>query len=290
MKPIISPLALQRSTATLSQWAAQALLGFMGTLLLIFALALQARTAVWMQSVENHILFEIPVTTPASTTPEIDPQSVRALLQKINGLNDVRILPAEEVQGSLKGWIDNVGVLPLPVLLQATADPRVDAGKLQQAVATQFPGVIVHAGKQAMQDGLQQITSLRYISYMLLCLVLLVGATMSLTTSLWRLDVQDDIVDLLHSMGASRSYIVRDLARFSFVQTLTSAGAGLLGALLLLLIGGLFLAAGPNSMRLLSPLGIAGAACVPLALAALSALTTAWAVRTRYLPFRAVKS
>lgn len=290
MKHDISPLALPRSTATISQWGAQALLGFMGTLLLIFALALQVRTETWLQAVENHILFEIPALTPASQSDEIDPQAVRSLLRDINGLSDVRILPASEVQASLKDWIDNVGVLPLPVLVQATADPRVDARKLQKAVATRFPSVTVHAGRQAMQDGLQQIISIRYVSYALLCLVLLVGAAMSLTTSLWRLDVQEDIIDLLHAMGASRSYIVRDLARFSFVQTLTSAGAGLLGALLLLMIGGLFFKAGPGQVQLLSPLGIAGASCVPLALATLSGLTTAWAVRSRYLPFRVMKS
>ena len=287
---IASPLSLPSSTASRSLWAAQALLGFMGALLLLFALALQARTTQWMSAVEQQILFEIPAPAPGYDGAISDPELLRDALQKTPGLHHVQLLSRQDVSNSLKGLIENTDVLPLPILLRATADDGVSANAIQNALRDQFPRVQVHAGKQAMHDGLQQIITLRWLSSALVLVVIAVGASMSLASAFWRLDVQEDIVDLLHSMGASRAFVTRELARSNFVQVLTSAGTGLGFALMVAGIAwALSNSANPNQIQLLSSQGIAASILVPLALASLSALMTVWAVRTRYTPFREVK-
>ncbi len=287
---IASPLSLPSSTASRSLWAAQALLGFMGALLLLFALALQARTTQWLSAVEQQILFEIPAPAPGYDGPISDPELLRTTLQKTPGLNHVQLLSREDIAASLHGIIENTDVLPLPILLRATATDNISASAIQKMLRDQFPRVQVHAGRQAMHDGLQQIITLRWLSYALVFVVIAVGASMSLASAFWRLDVQDGIVDLLHSMGASRAFVTRELARSNFVSVMTSAGAGLGAALLVAGIGWAFgSGANPNEIQLLTPTGIAASVSIPVALAILSALMTAWAVRSRYTPFREVK-
>jgi len=113
---------------------------------------------------------------------------------------------------------------------------------------------------------------------------------MSLTASYWRLDVQEDILDLLHTMGASRRYIMRELARANFVQTASAAGCGMILAFALLsiawLLGG---DSSPQALRTLSGGNFIMALLIPLLLGGVAASATIWAVRLHYTAFREVK-
>lgn len=284
-----SPLSLPPSVASRSFWAAQAFLGFMGALLLMFALALQARTHEWLSAVENQILFEVPAPAPGDNADFIDPSAVRNFLQKQEGLEKVRLLSRDQVERSLSGWIDNASMLPLPELLQASAQDSLNVAQLTQNVQKEFPSVVVHEGKNAMKDGLRQVIALRWLSYVLVAVVAAVGTAMSLAAAFWRLDVQDEIVDLLHGLGASRKFVVQHLARSCFISTGSSACTGTAFALFFVVMGWLLGANGPNEVRLLSTGGVIAAALVPFMLALLSALMAAVAVRARYTPFRELK-
>lgn len=284
-----SPLSLPPSVASRSLWVAQAFLGFMGALLLLFALALQERTTQWLSAVENQILFEIPAPAPDDKVEFANPSEVRAFLQKRKDLDKIRLLSRDQVERSLSGWIDNASMLPLPILLEGTAAADLNVAQLKDALRKEFPNVLIHEGRHAMKDGLRQVIALRWLSYALVLVVVAVGTSMSLASAFWRLDVQDEIVDLLHGLGADRNFIVRHLARSCFIATFSSAGAGLAIALLLAAIGWLAGMSGPNELRLLSPSGVIAAVSVPLLLAVMSALMAAVAVRARYTPFREVK-
>lgn len=284
-----SPLRLPPSIASRGLWIAQALLGFMGTLLLLFALALQARTTQWLHSVQQQIVFEIPVALDGEPSL-VNVNNLLQTLKKQDGLENVKLLEKSAIESMLKGWIDNVKDLPLPILIEARVKEGADLTMAQYELDTNYKGVVFHLGKQAMSNGLQQVTTLRYAAYALVFIVIIVGAFMSLTAAYWRLDVQEDVLDLLHSMGASRTYIIRELARANFVQTLTSAGAGLISAFLLISIAWLFSGkATPNDLHFLSSSNALAAILVPLALAIVAALATIYAVRLHYTPFRGVK-
>lgn len=281
-----SPLHHPPTIASRGLWLAQALLGFMGTILLVFALALQARSAQWLQAVEQQIVFEIPAAE-GDEPPIAKTQDVLAVLKKQSTLENVHELARKDIEASLKGWIDNTGALPLPTMIQAKVKDGADLTMVQYELNENFPGVGFHLGRQAMKDGLQQVNTLRWAAYALVGLVLLVGAAMSLVAAYWRLEAQDAIVDLLHSMGASRTYIIRELARDNFVQTLTSAAAGLVAAFGLIALMWLFSGkAQPTDIRLLTGYNALASVFVPLGLATMAAFTTIWAVVLQYTPFR----
>ena len=231
----------------------------------------------------------MPAPAPDDNSAFIDPSELRAFLKKQDGLDNVRLLSRAQVEKALSGWIDNAAMLPLPVLLQAKATNDLNVAKLKESLRAAYPNVVVHEGKHAMKDGLRQIIALRWLSYALVFVVIAVGASMSLASAFWRLDVQDEIVDLLHGLGASRNFIVQHLARSCLIATGTSAGAGMGLALLFAVIGWLAGVDGPNELRLLTPSGVIAAVTIPIALSVLSALMAAVAVRARYTPFREVK-
>ena len=284
-----SPLRLPPSVASRGLWIAQALLGFMGTLLLLFALALQARTTQWLHSVQQQIVFEIPAALDGEP-PMINVNDLLRDLKNQSTLENVNLLQKSEIETTLKGWIDNVKDLPLPTLIEARVKDGADLTMVQYELDEHYKGVVFHLGKQAMSNGLQQVSTLRWAAYALVLIVIIVGAFMSLTAAYWRLDVQEDVLDLLHSMGASRTYIIQELARANFVQTLTSAGAGLISAFLLISITWLFSGkASPNDLQFLSSSNALAAIIVPLMLAIVAALATIYAVRLQYTAFRGVK-
>ncbi len=281
-----SPLHHPPTIASRGLWLAQALLGFMGTILLIFALSLQARSTQWLQAVEQQIVFEIPATE-ADEPPIAKTEDVLAMLRKQDTLENVHLLSRRDIETSLKGWIDNAANLPLPTLIQAKVKEGADLTMVQFELDENFKGVRFHLGRQAMRDGLQQVNALRWASFALVGLVLLVGAAMSLVAAYWRLEAQDAVVDLLHSMGASRTYIIRELARDNFIQTLTSAMAGLVGALGLIAVLWMFSGrAQPTDIQMLTGYNAIAAIIVPLGLAIMAAFTTIWAVTLQYTPFR----
>lgn len=281
-----SPLHHPASIASRGLWLAQALLGFMGTILLIFALALQARSTQWLNAVQQQIIFEIPAAE-AGEPQIVKPHAVLAMLKAQSTLEDVRLLSRRDIEGSLKGWIDNTGDLPLPTLIQGRVKDGSDLTMVQFELDENFKGVRFHLGRQTMNDGLQQVNALRYASYALVFLVILIGGAMSLVAAYWRLEAQDAVVDLLHSMGASRTYIIRELARDNFLQTLTSAAAGLVAAFGLIAIMWVFSGrAQPTDIQMLTGFNALMAVLVPVGLAVMAALTTIWAVTLQYTPFR----
>jgi len=137
-----------------------------------------------------------------------------------------------------------------------------------------------------MKDGLSQVLALKTMAYVLVLVTIMVGATMSLTAAYWRLDVQKDVIDLLHSMGANRRYLITDLARSNFLQTLASAGTGFILAILLLAIIWLFSGdARPQDIEVLSKSHTLWALVIPLLLAIMAAIATGVAVKMRYTAF-----
>ncbi len=285
-----SPLSLPQTPAFRALWASQALLGFMGTLFLLFALALGARANIWLASMQNHVIFEMPINTHEANIDlgfsKTELKKLEISIKSIEGLTNVNALSQDTIAKRLDNWINNVKDLPLPLMVEAEADDTFKASDTLKALQEDYPTLTIHEGREAMKDGLSHVLALKTMAYVLVLVTIMVGATMSLTAAYWRLDVQKDVIDLLHSMGANRRYLITDLARSNFLQTLASAGTGFILAILLLAIIWLFSGdARPQDIEVLSKSHTLWALVIPLLLAIMAAIATGVAVKMRYTAF-----
>lgn len=283
-----SPLRLPLTPAFKSLWGAQVLLGFMGTLFLLFAVALGQRADVWLGSIENHVIFELPHSLEdEDLTARVDLMSdLFSAISELDNISDIQKLDRSDIENRLDGWIDNLADLPLPIMIEAKALDNFNARNTKENLTSDFPALIIHEGEKAMEDGLSQVLLLKNIAYIMMFIVIFVGMAMSLTAAYWRLDVQASVIDLLHSMGASRRYIITDLARSNFLQTLASSALGLIIALILLAI--IWLTSGDQSatnINLLSQNNLYVALFIPIVLAVVAGIATSWAVNLRYTAF-----
>ncbi len=285
-----SPLSLPQTPAFRALWASQALLGFMGTLFLLFALALGARANVWLASMQNHVIFELPIETTNEkidlSFSNVELKKLEQSIKKIDGLNNINGLSQDTIADRLDHWINNVKDLPLPLMVEAEASDDFKAKDALKTLRNDYPNIAIHEGREAMKDGLSQVLTLRLIAYFLVIVTILAGGAMSLTAAYWRLDVQKDVIDLLHSMGATKRYLITDLARSNFIQTLASAGTGLIIAIILLAI--MWLLSGETraqDIEILSQSHTLWALVIPFVLAIMAALATAVTIKMRYTAF-----
>ena len=158
-------------------------------------------------------------------------ERIVALLRRTPGITEAEPLDEDAMRALLAPWLGkdaNLAALPVPALIHAriAPDAQIETKALAARLAAEVPGTTVDDHGLWLEDIRLFAGALQAIGY---AIVVLVGATAIVTVVFATragLAVHEDVIEILHLVGAQDGYIARQFQ--IHVRTLALAG-GLIG-------------------------------------------------------------
>lgn len=223
------------------------LMSILGMLALSASFALSAMTARWSEGLANKVSVEIPAADSGGDI--IQPGIVKSMTDDaakvLNADPDVEeasIMEESQVRDLLSPWLGKDMVLdsiPIPGLISVTfrSDAKPDLKALELKLRDKAPQARIDTHESWLTDVLRFTGALQFAAILL---SLIIGATTLVAVAggvRSKLSENKEELELLHLMGASDSYIARQLQRHTLILSLQGGALGVIaGGLLLLAI------------------------------------------------------
>ncbi len=252
---------------------------FLAALALAGAVVLETATARWSESLRSALTVQIAAGTRAETEAAID--TALDILLSTEGVASAETLPEADIVALLEPWLGAGNVssdLPLPRLIDVglRADARPDVAALAERIEAAVPGARLD-NHQVWVSGLVRLgRSVQAVAAAIVALIGLAAVAVVVFTTRAGLAVHQDMIEIMHIIGARDSYIARQFQRHALALGFRGGVIGLVLATVTL-VGGDALAgevAAPLLPRLEFPwVGWGALAALPFAVAAIATLT-----------------
>ncbi|MCB1530761.1 MAG: permease [Rhodospirillales bacterium] len=225
-----------------------ALMTLLAVLGLSASFVLSEMTQRWSSGLEGRLSVEIPAED--SNGQIMDAEKVKDMTQKAAqifethpAVSGVEIMSDAEIRDLLSPWLGKdlaMGNIPLPGLISVHLQEgaEVDLDALQERLQKINGAARIDTHESWLKDVLQFTGALQFAA---MALTLIIGATTIAAVAggvRSQTAVHKDALELLHLMGASDSYISRQIQRHILILAFQGALAGAAaGGILLLLIG-----------------------------------------------------
>ncbi len=256
-----------------------ALMVFLAALALSGAVVLEAATARWSESLRSALTVQITAGKRAETDAAID--TALDILLSTEGVEAAVALPESDIVALLEPWLGTGNVsldLPLPRLIDVTlrAGAQPDVAALTARIEDAVPGARLD-DHHVWVSGLVRLgRAVQAVALGIVAVIGLAAVAVVVFTTRAGLAVHQDIIEIMHIVGACDSYIARQFQRHALALGFRGGLIGLVVAAATL-VGGAALAgegAPPLLPRLVFPwVGWAGLAALPLAAAVIATLT-----------------
>lgn len=268
-----------------------ALMTFLGMMALSSFFVLGAITERWSSGLENKLTIEIPAEDAkgALLPPEKVDELARlaaSALKDHPAVADYKNLSREEIKDLISPWLGNdldEQNLPLPGLISLTlkngAAERLPA--LEKDLRDLVPQLRIDRHESWLADLLHLTGSLQFSAFLILLIIGFTTVTAVAGAIRSRMAEHRKEVELLHLMGASDLYIMKQFRRHAVNLSLKGGVAGVLFACLVLTL--IVWMAGSSESNLLpgfrfSSFHIAAFAALPVAVAAIGGFTARFTV------------
>ncbi len=223
------------------------LMSVLGMFALCASFALSAMTDRWSSGLDNKISVEIPAMDSGGEV--IAPAIVESMTNEANTIltqhpdvKDSEIMPEEHIRELLAPWLGQDMIMdsvPLPGLISVTFKP--DTKTDMQDLLVQLRDVAPQARIDTHESWLSDVTRFTgALQFAAILLTLIIGMTTLVAVAggvRSKLSENKDELELLHLMGASDSYIARQLQRHTLILSLQGGAIGVLaGAIILFII------------------------------------------------------
>ncbi|MDR2412432.1 MAG: hypothetical protein LBD66_02385 [Holosporales bacterium] len=199
-------------------WVIGALI-YLATLAILGCQGVCRTTESWNTALSRHITIEIP------TTPKEKEESIAQLpilfanLGKISGIQHVERVPEDQVRTLVADWIKDTALLSsldLPILVDVLIMPEqsVSTEEIRQAAETVFKNVAFHDHAEWYSPALHCATLFQFFSIVLALLTSIVVVGTIVFSTHTHLIVHQHIVNVLQLIGATDSYIARQLEKY----------------------------------------------------------------------------
>lgn len=213
-----------------------ALMSILGMLALCASFALSAMTKRWSDGLQNRISVEIPASDSAGevTAPGIVESMTDDAARLLMGRPDVteaKIMEESEIRELLSPWLGDDMVMdsiPLPGLISVTFEEGAvpDLKALEVELKDVAPRARIDTHESWLSDVLRFTGALQFAAILL---TLIIGATTLVAVAggvRSKLSENKEELELLHLMGASDSYIAKQLQRHTLILSLQGGAAG----------------------------------------------------------------
>jgi len=188
-------------TATLVTFSAGAM-----AFLAVFALALTLATGRlaerWSEGLARTMTVRIAALPDAA---EAQTDVVLKVLRTTPGVSDPRAVPADEMSELLAPWFGPdmpVDALPIPVLIELTADGGLDTGALGARLSAEAPDAVLDDHTQWRRPLVSAASRLRILGWLSLGLIAATSAAMITLAARAALAANGQVVRVLRLIGA----------------------------------------------------------------------------------------
>jgi cell division transport system permease protein len=224
-----------------------AVMAFLAALALGASLIADRAAEGWRQGLAGKLTVQVlpPQSNDAQQVLDRETDAAVRLLRATPGIAHAAPLSNAELDALVEPWVGKGGLtadIPLPRLIDASLVPgaEVDVSRLTAGLKHVAPHAILDDHSRWLSRLSALADTVRYSAYIVLLLI--AGATAAAVSFATRagLAAHNEMVALLHQMGARAGFIAGTVERHYFLSALGAALLGtLLAALLFLGVGGL---------------------------------------------------
>jgi len=262
---------------------------YLAALTICGVLSVNQAVGDWTSELEQTITVQIdPVTLEDGDVDSADVrlEKVLSILQSESGIRTANAISQEDAMRMLEPWLgtaDIVSELPIPRLIEVELDisARLNLTDLQARISEKIPGVKIDDHTKWNEQILVFADFLETIAFTILALIIATTIAIIVFATRAGLDAREDIVEVLHLIGARDEYIAQEFQyqnlKLGLYASLIGMGAAFATLILLAALGGILGSA--DQAYLLPPVeitlnAILSLLLVPLAAAAVIATTT----------------
>ncbi len=222
------------------------LMTFLAVLAVASYFALGGMAHRWSSGLENTLTIEIPAEVADKTLR--NPVEIKILSDKAEGLlkNDplvksAKTLDEEDIQKLVEPWLGKdalIESLPLPgiISVELTESTPEKLDNLKKKIHEIAGDIVIDAHESWLNDllrltGALQLTAFTIVFVIGLATVMTIAGGVRSQIAVYRADVE-----LLHLMGASDDYIMRQFQRHTMILGLRGGVAGMLAGIVIMLI------------------------------------------------------
>ena len=262
---------------------------YLAALTVCGVLSVNQAVSDWTSELEQTITVQIdPVILESGELESAEMRLQRAIniLLAEPGIENAKAISQDEAMRMLEPWLGTTDIadeLPIPRLIEVDLDTStgLDLAELEQRISAQIPGATIDDHTRWNEQILVFADFLETIAFTILALIIATTIAIIVFATRAGLDAREDIVEVLHLIGARDDYIAQEFQyqnlKLGLYASLIGMGGAFVTLILLAAAGGLFGASGQT--YLLPPVEITFNAIlslliVPIAAAAVIATTT----------------
>ena len=203
----------------------------LGLLVLSGAAALRHVDLAWRQALASRWTVEIQSPDPAHRPSQADIDRMIAERRTIPGIAEIRALAPDEMRALVRPWLRDpalIAELPLPTLLDVRLTPQTppETAAIADAIAAKLPGAKLDDHGAWTRDLLRiaqtgEALGLAFFAAIAVTMIVTIAATARA-----RLAVNATEIDLLHTIGATDRYIIRQFQGAATRSAVIGAFAG----------------------------------------------------------------
>ncbi len=220
-----------------------AFLVYIATLALTGALAIQAAADSWRAGLSGTLTVELsPLVDESPDGMQLRLDQALNVIRGTAGVRSAEVLSSEAVQALLAPWLGpslDIAALPLPRLIDIRLESDdFDTLALDSRLRAFIQGARVDDHAVWRDRLVRAMRGLQAIGLLVVGILLATAVVMVVFATRGSLAAQKDVVELLHLIGATDSYIAGQFQRHALRHALVGGGIGALaGALTILLLG-----------------------------------------------------
>ncbi|MDB2668375.1 hypothetical protein N9Y74_00650 [Alphaproteobacteria bacterium] len=231
--PTKAPLLPTKSLAGPALMAVTTVMTFLACLALGSSVLVDNAAARWLARATSAMSVQIVETTRQSADQQV-PAIIRQL-RDTPGVKEIRVLEKTELIRLLEPWLGKGNIsddIPLPVLIEITPDERqpINTEALAAEIKAVAPGARLDTHGRWRETLETTASALRLFAVLVLSMVTLATGTVILFATRAGLLANEEILNVLHQIGAHDSFISRRFEAHFTLATFWAALAGLLAA------------------------------------------------------------
>lgn len=220
---------------------------YLAALALTCAMAMQKVVERWDQGLAGRLTVQVP--PPASGDPDLAALQIDQVidaLADISGVRSVELLNQDDIADLLKPWLGETVMqqeLPLPTLIAVALDET--APPERETIVARLggiaPGIVVDDHQRWLGRLLDLARTIETIAALIVVAVMASAVITIIFVTRTGLAIHNQVIDLLHLIGAQDSYVARQFENHALLLGLRGGVIGLLLAVLTVLLIGYLL-------------------------------------------------
>lgn len=215
-----------------------ALMVYLASIFLIAGVHINAGLTGWSASHKSTLSVKIKV---ANKEYEKTLDRTKNILKEVEEIKELRIISKNRMQQVLKKWtgtnIHYVQLdLPIWIDVEFRRNKNITADVLQNMLEKELENVKVYDQSKWLGGSVHFMWNIKMFAFLMVLMILLVTIAVTGLAARIGLKLHQNIIDLLHSIGAEDDYIAKQFASNTFLITLRGTFIGVVFAWLTILL------------------------------------------------------